>query len=858
MATIIGDPTVYTTQSGPGSVGDILAYAVDAELITRAQYVWSDPITTISFPAALVVEVDMNFTIGDFIAPAGKVYKWQAALVAFLDDDFTGSYATSTPLFVQAPSVGPKTTPGTYNYDIGLNVVNLAAYSNSKIWLAIVPQRLEYTGGALTASTFPTNFDIALTRGFSFFTNRQPATPVITDPINNVTILAGDEFLIEWGINDPDSTNFGPFDNEFADQRGWQMQYRVQPTALNPTPTWANLQFHTTGGVYEDTTPCMFTGGWGMIGPSLLINQNSLLVYGGTDGIPNYRGLLPAGSWQVRMRTFDFGTPKPADAGEGWNPPTWATIADVNPSNTSPWSDSVNVRVIAPISPPLLISPVGDISVQLNDDVVLKYQVRDSRSPAGTQTNRSLRIRKGAEAWTDLVVNEATALTEYTVVGFTFESGFRYEWQAMVTSTGPYTSDWSQSGFFWVVPAPGSGGEIPLPADTVDLFQLGCGVHRVFVYERGGLRRIGEITEMTRVKWGRVRDDISEAEVLIAGWSQDCGELLAGLHSWMHELVIFRDSGQGMQRVWEGPITHITYEKDKVAVSARDVMAYVYRRILKVGFSDAYRLVNGVQQGLVPVTTRARRIIQDALGPADPNILAYLQVFEYDDDARQTRSIKGWTSTAFEVVDDMAAKSGLDYTAVGRRISVWDTHREIGKLPELRDGNFDSSPIVTEYGMLLATLYGVTDGNGLYGYALEGTPDLDTEPDFYSWVEMLVSTWTDGVSSDEGTLTFEGQQKVVEALTEQAERGIRSRYPTPVVVRIPDGSRLSPNVPLGINQLIPGVSVMLRSEATLRTVTQRQKLDRIDVVEEKGDEKVTITLSPFPTGVDPDAEEVEG
>ena len=65
-----------------------------------------------------------------------------------------------------------------------------------------------------------------------------------------------------------------------------------------------------------------------------------------------------------------------------------------------------------------------------------------------------------------------------------------------------------------------------------------------------------------------------------------------------------------------------------------------------------------------------------------------------------------WSTTAWEQVDDLAATAGLDYTVIGRRILLWDTHVPIGRLPTMTDGDFSDSPIVTEYGMQTAHLPG--------------------------------------------------------------------------------------------------------------------------------------------------------
>lgn len=424
-----------------------------------------------------------------------------------------------------------------------------------------------------------------------------------------------------------------------------------------------------------------------------------------------------------------------------------------------------------------------------------------------------------------------------TLDDFTMEATNQYEWRVQATDTDYIESDWSDIARFWVVPAPASGGVRPLPTGTVAGAELGCGTHKVFVYRRGGRTRVGEIKNISHLDWGRTRDDISTSQIVISGWDIDCGNLLAKLQTWAYEVVIFRDNGYSTDRVWEGPVTLLTYESDKVTIEAKDVMAYAYRRIIKQKMSDA-----GTGNGTT-VVDRARRVLQNTIGPDDPNILAYLQVLAQEDDAMQYRSTPAYSRTAFEEIDDMAANAGLDYTTVGRSILLWGTRHRIGTLPEFKDENLGSPPIVSEYGMNLANRYAVSDGNGVYGEATR--LDEDGNDEIYGLVEMLSSTWASDSETDSGTFTEQGLETTRASFRGFAERSIADRYPPPVVVRVPDNTTLNPNTVLSIQHLVPGVVVPLRSTSTLREVVGNQKLDAVKVVEENGKETITITLSPF-------------
>jgi hypothetical protein len=359
------------------------------------------------------------------------------------------------------------------------------------------------------------------------------------------------------------------------------------------------------------------------------------------------------------------------------------------------------------------------------------------------------------------------------------------------------------------------------------------------------------------LRWGRVRDDISGTTLRTSGFDQDCCELLASLRCWMHELVVFRDG----VRVWEGPVTRIGYEQDRVEIEAKDVMAYVYRRVMRTGYNDAYRLVKAgvggapdAYLGLLSVVRRAGLLVTQALAPYDPNVLPYLTAIEYPSDAREARVVANWSRSCWEEIDDLAATAGLDYTTVGRRIILWDTHRAIGRLPEMRDGDFSDSTIVTEYGMQLATFFAVTNGSGVVG-----TYEVKAKTHPYGPVEQLASSYSDSAAASGETLTPAQLAAAQRSMVEQAERNISGRWPAPLIVRIPDNSTINPNANIGFQQLIPGVWLPLRSVNTARKVLQWQKLDSVEVeVDASGGEKVHVVLSPAPNGGnDPDADQTQ-
>jgi hypothetical protein len=354
-----------------------------------------------------------------------------------------------------------------------------------------------------------------------------------------------------------------------------------------------------------------------------------------------------------------------------------------------------------------------------------------------------------------------------------------------------------------------------------------CEQHTAYLFDKGGLTRIIELGPMVSCQWQRIRDDVSKAQIVLA--SPECALSIDQVEAGRHELVIYR----GSQRVWEGPITLVVFERGQVTIEARDVMHYVYRAIMRRAYNNAY-------PNIVTCVNRARNILTlelprfEALNPPI-NVLPFLTTWHHPDDARTSRSTIAFQKTAFEDIDDMAAKSGIDYTVLGRAIHIHDTHVPLGRTAPLTEADIVGDVIVTQYGMEMATFAAVTGGNGMYGYAAATGASAQGVHPYYGLWEIL----DDAYDEDEG-----GEIPTQNELNSQAKRNVSGRIPTPITVRIPDGSTLSPGSPVQLDDLVPGVQVPLLATLTGRRFSQMQKLDRVDIVENSDGEEIRITLSP--------------
>jgi hypothetical protein len=364
---------------------------------------------------------------------------------------------------------------------------------------------------------------------------------------------------------------------------------------------------------------------------------------------------------------------------------------------------------------------------------------------------------------------------------------------------------------------------------------LSCELHTAFLFDRGGRKQIGALGDIQRVKWERRRDDISFGTVWVASVNTECAKTLGLLETNRIELVIFR----GKKRVWEGPINRVTYAGSSVEIEAKDVMYYVQRTIMRNEYDNRYPN-NG------PVLDRIHRIFtaelarKEALDPAI-NVLSHVRYIYATSpgvtDAGTAAHTLPYELTVFEHVDSYAARGGIDYTVVGRSIMFFDVHERIGQTPMVTGDDFIGDPVITQYGAELTTYVAMTDGKGHWGEA------GGTDPYYGEW-EVLHQAYDENQSSTPDDDSDDDLPSVAD-MTSQAQRTWRQGIRPPIVVRIPDGTRLNPSGVLTIDDLVPGVWIPLTATLPGRTISQMQKLDSMTVEEtaENGEE-IKVTLSP--------------
>ena len=404
-----------------------------------------------------------------------------------------------------------------------------------------------------------------------------------------------------------------------------------------------------------------------------------------------------------------------------------------------------------------------------------------------------------------------------------------------------------------------------------------CANHTAMIFDRGGTRRFGPpLLDLSRVKWDRRRDSISEATIRIEG--DACSsqrEFLSSIRAHRHELVIFR----GEERVWEGPINRPTIRGSFAEFHATDVLTYLKKTPMSQGYDNtftgdgvtevttrigdiiAYELTNSRTQmyhdtdpgaaaavaewvadgGIATPVTGGWDVEVPAWEDLDPpvNILPHLVIHHFPNEARTAAKTLAYQMTVGDHLQQLARVSGIDFTTVGRAIHIWDVSRSIGRTGTWTEANFYSDIAVSEYGSDHAQSSYTVGQDGLYGSAI----NLKNLAFYGPWTTIFTSY------NEEPTAG-----PTQEELDSQAVRNLAGRSPAPIEVRVPDNSSIILTDQLRINMLVPGTQVPLRATLNARQLAQVQKIDTVTVTETAAGENIQVTLTPT-TRPDSDVEE---
>jgi hypothetical protein len=334
---------------------------------------------------------------------------------------------------------------------------------------------------------------------------------------------------------------------------------------------------------------------------------------------------------------------------------------------------------------------------------------------------------------------------------------------------------------------------------------------------------------LTLARWGRVRDDISRAEVVVG--LTECCERLEELRTILNELHIYRNG----EMVWQGPMVRLEYEHDNLRIFAEDVLWQATRSVVYPGYDHTW-----------PNSTLALDTVDILLNQCysrqgDPwNMLpGHLHPIRTPGEPRHTRVCNDWQAYVWEEVDKFAEDYGVDYTVVGRDIYYWDIHWEWKRLESLQEEWIGDYPRIVEYGNQLYTRCVVTNGQGWAGVDEIGLPA--TGRNSYGYVDKLINNATE---EDVSTKPTEAQLR---SWQESAVKNLVDTHPAPLGIVVPANTTLLPGAPWRVEDLIPGAWFQVSVTRLCREVTEWQRLHAMQVEELAGQgETVTFTAQSAP------------
>ena len=372
--------------------------------------------------------------------------------------------------------------------------------------------------------------------------------------------------------------------------------------------------------------------------------------------------------------------------------------------------------------------------------------------------------------------------------------------------------------------------------------------HEVQIFERGGRRKLHTLLDLSEVKWARARSTKTQASVRISARACDRqGRVLTSIQARRHELVVFR----GGRRVWEGPIEQVRTGPSGAYILANDVMHYLDKNPLAKAWP-------GPDAGGPPLMTdRVRQILQSELvtaytmqtnaGPVvvprwegvDPpvNVLPYLEV--RDGLVQTTSSTAAFQMTIGEHLANLV-ESGLDYVVVGRKIVFWDSANAIGKLGrKLTEADFSGEPEVVLDG---SSFWSISHAVGQATEDPETGELLPPPVGNAGAVDPYYGVWTDlHTLEDEG-----GEEAPTQSAlnTHAQRRQLGHDGVVPTAINMPQGVGIRLSDTVTVDHLVPGTIVPVAARFNLRTVSQDQLLEAVDVTETGASETIGVTLVP--------------
>lgn len=324
-------------------------------------------------------------------------------------------------------------------------------------------------------------------------------------------------------------------------------------------------------------------------------------------------------------------------------------------------------------------------------------------------------------------------------------------------------------------------------------------------FDRGG-RVIDGPKDIEMLHWQRKLDDSSKADWdLIISGDDCCGEL-GRIEPLAHAVEIKRNAKQ----VWYGWVLDIEEGRRTFNFTAFDAIGWLKRRKIHTDMSWSVEEVVNIFQD----------IWDDAMAP-DP---IRAQVILSPTGTLETRSVKvSENQLAWAAVKQML-DSGLDITAFGQTVLAGIVHTT--KPIELKLSDFEGDVRLSKLGSQFSNNVTVDASEQIQAIYPDTPPSAN---DYYPLVETVVKD--------------AGIEDVNTAINTAKSRYEYSRF-VPRILTNTENLTLRANIDIDVNDLIPGIRVIVDTEGLCTETRQEFRLGQVDFNVVKGSEKITVSLQP--------------
>lgn len=322
--------------------------------------------------------------------------------------------------------------------------------------------------------------------------------------------------------------------------------------------------------------------------------------------------------------------------------------------------------------------------------------------------------------------------------------------------------------------------------------------------------------KITRIEYGRKLDAISDAKIELSTAGKNCCGQLAAVDHWNTDLVITAvNSSTGEDEVlWRGPVIKPVYRKGSMTIIAKDVLAWLERRLIEQDFD-------------FPAGTDTSDIFISLANYAyskDPTDIPVFEIKRYNSGTLEARKVEAASQRmTWNVVSEML-DAGLDVTTFGKYIVVGlpnfstfklDDTKVLGEVEIEKDGDEFADRVVANASRDITGIFPPGPPAGANGYPLvEGTVVDSQLPDIAS------------------------AEAAAKARYDFAAQGVRR-------VRASGGLQLLPNSKIDPRTLLAGQLINFAATETCYKASETLRVGGLTVVVEKGKETATIELQPM-------------